>query len=213
MKPVFNDIEYLYEQSTQDNNGLFICPVCSKRYKRKVMAEKHLAKRDCHDYVLLFKNTSTEEKMYEIYKNLMAVENKPVFGIKKFRKNRYYPSIARFAAFLYQNKIEYHFDYLQWVMENKPWNHIMGALKICCDERSLREYRKHKQKNISEQESKRFFNRYHSMFDIDPGFALRALERGEIGYGHLFSWIDVDSFINMLTDAEKKRLELFLEGV
>lgn len=213
MKPVFNEIGHLYELGIQENNGLYVCPVCSKRYKRLSMANKHLEKMNCHSYEQLFKNTSSEEKMYDIYINIQAIENNPVVGVRKFRKNRYYATIGRLVSFLYFNKIEYHYDYIQWVLENKPWKHIMGALSICCEESVLREYRKHKQKNITREESERFYGRYSSMLVDEPSFALRALERGEIGYNHLFEWIDADTFIKALTGAEKKRLEIFLKGV
>lgn len=210
---VFNDMDTIYARGITEQAGVYTCTVCQKEYKTYAGITRHFGEQNCHSYRNIFEGTATEELLYDIFKELMAIEGKHVVSVKKFRHTRSYTIIAKFFIFCYQNGVRDHFDYLEYVLGNTKWKVVMQGVSKGCLESVLKDYRKYRRQTPDRSRDTRFYNEHEAELREDPTFALRALERGEITVGFLFGQMDLDEFLDKCTDAEEYRFEKFLEMV
>lgn len=144
----FNEIDEIYSNGIIKEGNEFVCSVCKKKYKREQNALRHFERKDCHQLKDIFSGTDTEDILYEIYRQLMAVESKPVFGKRRFYGTRYYNSIARFYLHCYHHRVFDLYDYLEYVLLNTKWTNIFQPLTIALKETTLQDYRIVRRKSL-----------------------------------------------------------------
>lgn len=208
----YNSFEKIYSKGIIYNDDNIECSVCGKTYKTEANAKKHFEQMNCHTYKNIFDGTEAENMMYEIFVSLLAIENKRCISRAKFPKSKLYTPIAKFMLFCNKHKIQDHGDYLSYVLGNTYWKHLNVGLHNAVKDSVLKDYRKYKIKNFNKN-SEKFFNTNKEQIEQDTSFVLRSLERGDISYEYLFSVIDFDEFVNMLSGIEIERLERFLVNV
>lgn len=204
-----NDIEPLYQKGIIERDGLYVCGVCSKEYKRYSSALKHLEKQSCHSYVQLLKGTLTEELMYTLYTSILnELGNNYSIGMVKFReKTRMYNALAKYLTYTQKHSLTNGqvIDYFLYVYFNKA-NNISQAANYAKDNNILKEFRQFMIKNHELIDSKTFYDKNKDKITSDTSFTIRSIERGEISIYYILDHVD-DKFCEKLSKIEQNRLE------
>lgn len=214
MKPQLqNTLDDIYSGEIVEKDGMFVCPVCEKEYKRKSAATKHFEERSCFKYQNLFKGTLVENKLYNLHKKFSAINGNRGWTIRKFRNSGQYTSIAKFYVYCANNNVNLE-DYFDYAIHEFRFDSLATALKKAAMETQLRIFRDeaaHEYTNDDKDE--RFYNANEEWLGTraNTGKTIRALERGDISVDYLFNRIDFDQFLNNLTQHEMDRVAKVLE--
>lgn len=187
-----NDIEDVYNQDIIEENGKFVCPVCSKSYKRKSSAEKHLAKEDCLSLLDMFKNTTTEIKAYTHYKFLVgSVNPNATVSLQIFKKSPAYNGCIRLTLFLmYHEMLNLFETYVQWLVEFKRSQTIHAILSVGVKESVLADFRVFLHIYPQFIDNDKFYRSYREDLIEDSEFLVRSLEKAKISMKYLLSQED-----------------------
>lgn len=215
MQKLFNELDDIYNKDIIDITNGHRCPVCDKVYKRKVSAEKHLTKKNCHSNRQVFRGTIAEDMFYQLYLNVATINATVTLSRVSFmRNNFYYNLIARYYMYCRNHNIQNIAGYIEWVLrtqycKSNPYN----SFRIAVRDDVYEEYHKRRRYLVTEEESQKFYNEHHDHLVCDTSYVIRCLENGNIHYEFLFNQIDADDFMGQLSDLEGERMQRFLSSV
>jgi hypothetical protein len=203
-------LDEIYSGDLVEKDGIYICPVCKKEYKRECAAIKHFESRVCFQYKDIYSGTIMEQEFYKMHKKFSAIEGHRGLSIQRFRNSRYYTSIAKLYVFCSNNNINFadYFDYLIHEFRFDPLNSLVAK---GCKESQLRLFREEAQEYTNEHKDERFYNANVEWLGEDSTRTLRALERGDISINYLFNKVDYDEFLDKLSRIQFTRLEKIIE--
>lgn len=209
---IFNDIDTMYSKTFYYDGKTYKCTVCNKKFKSESGVLRHLDKRNCHSERNIFKDTLSEKWIFEIYQMLLKI-NAPNAHVtlSQFRKKKEFTAIARFFFFCHSRGLHHPMDYMQFVLETYKWKFPVQAVYKAVDENVFIEYRKYRMKNGTCDEINEQFILINENRLYDHDFMLLSLERGEVSYNTLSRYIDMDEFIDTMSDGAMFRFEQFLE--
>lgn len=206
-----NDLDEIYSGEIIEKDGLYVCPVCQKEYKRKCSATRHFEARTCFKYQDLFRGKMVEMLFYQLHQKVCALDGNKGLSMGKFRKSRQYTSIAKFYVFCHSNNVNVD-DYFDYAIHEFRYDTLASALVKAAKETELRRFRAETaHEYTSEDKDERYFNANEDWLGKDTGKTIRALERGDISIDYLFNQIDFDKFLDTLSKPEFVRIEQVLE--
>lgn len=213
---LFNDIDQIYQSGIiypdSSQNGKHQCSVCGKDFTTEKRALTHYNKRSCFKVQDIFKGTVSEDCLYEIYDELTVVTGGYRLSKARFGTSRYYPTTGKFYLYCYNNSIVDIFDYLNYIINREGSTTYFQILSLGQKDSVLKRYRKKLARSPNKESVEAFLRANEERVYSDPSFTIRSLERGDLSVSILEEKIDIDRFIDSLTDMEAERLSLFLDS-
>ena len=213
---IYNSLDDIYRDGMYIKGDYYICSVCSKRYKTKKGADRHISRKNCYRSSDLFKGTYTEEVMVYLHdmvllysgfasKNTVSIEYK----ISTFRRSKKYDLLSEFMLLCFKNNITDYKGLLRYVFDFKTkdpcfaWQVLERNLEQPQSlVKSFYRYKRRFKKDYS------FFLNNIKVLKRDPDFAIRSFERGDINFQQICSLLSNDKFQELLSDVDVTRIEL-----
>ena len=205
-----NKLDDIYANGIIERDGLYVCSVCNKEYKRPSSAKRHFEARTCFSYANLFRGTMIEMNFFQLHKKVSALDGRRGLSMNRFRGSTHYNSIVKLYVFCKNNNVDFN-DYFDYLIHEFQYDMLPIALSKGRKESQLRLFRKEAQQYTSDEKDERFFNGNEDWLGEDTPRTIRALERGDISIEFLFSKIDFDEFVDKISRPELERLTQLLK--
>lgn len=206
---MLNDLDKIYDidiSKCRSLKGGYICPVCNGAYKTESTFEKHLSQQSCYNIETLVKDSDVEREAFKWYKEIKeASSNLSVYNLATFRKDRLYKSIIQTVVFCLKNSEDRFMKYLAFMMLEKNYKTVNGALSNMRKESNLRDYRMHLQKT-DDIDDELFVSQQYDNLMADQQFLVRSLEKALLSIHTFVTW-DVESIMNDMPIEYKERIK------
>lgn len=206
----YNTVDDIYGNKQvifDDEDNIYRCPVCRKKYKQAEKVTKHFNNRACHTAKDVFANTYLEQGMCRIYGTTNAT---------KFAKSGAYKRIGKFFIFCIKHRIESPERYAEFCMLFHK-AHAKGrlhALALGMNDDTLGRFREFIIKNPSLIENEKFFNENETMLRNDLTAVCMALEQARVSLAYFKSRMTRREAVHLYetaTEVEQARLDSFCE--
>lgn len=209
---LYNNIEDIYNVLPINDNAYYYCPVCGKKYKTKKPFDKHLEKRNCHNYVDIFRDTITEEYTFEAFKELKGKN----ISLSYFRRSRVYKPLSN--IFMMWSRLRFDVDLFSCFIlylekKKKKDNDQYFKFLFNVNDYDYKSFRKYLRKNEHLIDSETFYNRNKYHLQNDTTFFLKSIRRGDIGIEFAVNHLNMEKLINHMTGPEIEKLNNYIDEV
>ena len=207
----FNNFDSIYGGGIDNHNDVFVCTVCGKEYKREKAATTHIEKQNCHTYKNIFKDTPTEDIIREITNVLMTITGSRFYSSnKKVRNSKIYNQIAKFLIYCNTSSISDYKRYFKYCVEELHYTNLNMLMAESIKEITTKVYYEWRRANPDIEAMEKFFDMNMVDIESNSNFTIRNIEKGNLSGEFLAKKIDLNKFVNSLSDVQVERLKRVL---
>lgn len=203
---LFNDLDQIYSLPPHASAGGYQCPVCQKDFTTPVGAERHHAKRKCHRLCHIFEGTVTETAIYDLYRAICRADGRRPLKMENFRPSRFYTLIGKFFLYCINNGVTNPPEYFWFSKDLTNPEELVRGTALALNDRVLGQYRAWKINNVTDEQSRNFYELNSNALLTNITYAIRCMEKGEISPRYYFSRVDRDEFVKASTAIQAAQL-------
>lgn len=174
-------ISELYEEGIVKLGTRWTCPVCFKRYKSEVLANRHMEKQSCWRGFQLFEDEPEEEDILSAYKHIMYSYDKDALILySSIKRTEIYNMLCLVYKICESNDVDFA-DYLIFGYNNSPVHNCKYMLTMLINhyETLPKYYKEYKIPNVTERESTKHLLSYREIYMESQSKFLTDFLRGK----------------------------------